>query len=78
VSNGHWEELIIVPRPGVRGYYFLGREVVRLVLRPILGVLRREMGLREVLGGWIELVEFVLGWREGWWEVWDPLVAWVA
>ena len=78
MSNGHWEELIIVPRPGVRGYYFLGREVVRLVLRPILGVLRRETGLREVLGGWIELVEFVLGWRKGWWEVWDPLVAWVA
>jgi hypothetical protein len=30
VSNGHWEEQIIVPRPGVREYYFLGREVVRL------------------------------------------------
>lgn len=53
MSNGHWEELIIVLRLGVRGYYFLGREAVRLVLRPILGVLRREMGLREVLGGWV-------------------------
>jgi hypothetical protein len=53
VSNGHWEERIIVPRPGVRGCYFLEREVVRLVLRPILGVLKREMGLREVLG-WVD------------------------
>lgn len=30
VSNRHWEERIIVPRSEVRGYYFLGREVVRL------------------------------------------------
>jgi hypothetical protein len=43
-----------------------------------LGALRREMGLREVLGGWIELVGFVLGWRDGWREVLDPGVAWVA
>jgi hypothetical protein len=39
-------------------------------LRPILGALRREMGLRKVLGGWIELVGFLLGWRDGWREVW--------
>ncbi|PMD36185.1 hypothetical protein L207DRAFT_515909 [Hyaloscypha variabilis F] len=66
ISNGHWEEQIIVPRPGVRGYYFLEGEVVRLVLMPIWGLLRWEVGFREVVRGWIELVGFVLGWREGW------------
>ncbi|KAE9371199.1 hypothetical protein N431DRAFT_409679 [Stipitochalara longipes BDJ] len=76
ISNGHWEERIVVPRPGVRGYYFLGREVVRLVLVQTWGLLRWELGVKEVIKGWIEFAEFVVGWREGWWELWDPWVAW--
>ena len=34
ISNEHNEEMIVVPKPGARGYYFFGSEVVRQVLVP--------------------------------------------
>jgi hypothetical protein len=76
IANGHKEERIVVPRPGVRGYYSFGNEAVRLVLLPIWGLLRWQVGVRELLRWWIEFLEYVVGWRECWWEVWDPWVVW--
>jgi len=76
VSKGHLKDQIIVPRPPFRGYYFLGNEIVRLVLGPVLAFLRWEIGIREVVRGWLEFLGFVMWWREGWEEVWDPWVVW--
>ncbi len=78
VSNGHWEERIVVPSPGMRGYCFVGFEVVSFVLLPVWGWVRRKIGVREVIGGWVEFIGRVLFWREGWWEFWDPWVGWWA
>ncbi|KAL2070779.1 hypothetical protein VTL71DRAFT_13805 [Oculimacula yallundae] len=77
VTNGHKIEKMIVPRPGAaRGYYWIGYDLVTLVLLPILGIVRFEVGAREVLRSWMEFVEHVLFWRDGTWEHWDPWPAW--
>jgi hypothetical protein len=76
ISNGHRAEALVVPKPGVPGYYWIGHDLVTRVLLPFLGLLRFEVGLREMLGLWGEFVEHVLYWRDGTWEVWDPWPTW--
>lgn len=76
ISNGHKSELLIVPKPGSKGYYWIGHDLVALVLLPILRLLRLEIGVRDLLGMWLEFMEHVLYWRDGTWEVWDPWPAW--
>jgi hypothetical protein len=72
ISNGHRAEALVVPKPGVPGYYWIGHDLVTRVLLPFLGFLRFEVGLKEMAGLWGEFVEHVLYWRDGTWEVWDP------
>lgn len=76
VANGHRLENLIVHKPGVPGYYWVGHDLVTRILLPLLGFLRFEVGLGEMLGLWMEFVEHVLYWRDGTWEVWDPWPAW--
>jgi hypothetical protein len=76
VGNGHWEEKVVVPSSEGRGYYFLQNEVWNLVLVPTLGVLRWQIGVWELMRGWIAFLGLVVGGREVWWKVWDPWVWW--
>jgi hypothetical protein len=76
ISNGHRAEALVVPKPGVPGYYWIGHDLVTRVLIPLLGFLRFEVGLREMMEFWLEFAEHVLYWRDGTWEVWDPWPAW--
>ncbi|PVH82130.1 hypothetical protein DL98DRAFT_514193 [Cadophora sp. DSE1049] len=76
ISNGHKSDALVVPRPGVPGYYWIGHDLVTRVILPVLSVLRSEIGVRDMLRMWMEFVEHVLYWRDGTWEVWDPWPAW--
>lgn len=76
IANGHRSDALVVPKPGVPGYYWIGHDLVTRVLLPVLGVLRREVGVLDLLRMWMEFVEHVLYWRDGTWEVWDPWPAW--
>jgi hypothetical protein len=75
ISNGHRAEALIVPQPSVPGYYWVGHDLVSRVLLPLLAVLRFEMGFLHMLGLWVEFLEHVLYWRDGTYEIWDPLPA---
>lgn len=76
ISNGHRAEALIVPKPNVQGYYWIGHDLVTRVVIPLLVVLRWEMGVWQMLGLWMEFLEHVLYWRDGTYEVWDPWPAW--
>ncbi|KAG0652964.1 hypothetical protein D0Z07_0474 [Hyphodiscus hymeniophilus] len=76
ISNGHRVDALIVPKPSVPGYYWIGHDLVTRVLIPLLAVLRWEMGVWQMLAMWMEFVEHVLYWRDGTYEVWDPWPAW--
>ena len=76
IANGHRSEELIVPKPNVKSYYWVGNDLVTKVLLPFLGFLRFEVGVMEVLGEWVGFVEHVVYWRDGTFEVWDPWPAW--
>jgi hypothetical protein len=78
IANGHRTDGLVTPKPGISGYYFLEYEVIGMVLLPVLQCLKGQVRLREMIKGWMEFLGCVLWWREVWWEVWDPWVAWWA
>ncbi|KAH8679012.1 hypothetical protein BGZ60DRAFT_370720 [Tricladium varicosporioides] len=77
VVNGHKDAThIVVPRPGVPGYYWISHDLITLVMLPILSIMRGEIGIHELIGKWVEFAGHVLLWKEGTWEVWDPWPWW--
>jgi hypothetical protein len=79
ISNGHRDPYsLVVPKPDVPGYYWIGHDFATRVLLPVLRFLRREVGILQVGGSWMEFVEHLVYWRESTYEVWDPWPAWWA
>jgi hypothetical protein len=76
ISNGHRLEALVIPRPSIPGYYWIGHDLVTRVFLPLFGFLRSEMTFMDMFGGWMEFLEHVLYWRDGTWEIWDPWPAW--
>lgn len=58
------------------GYYWIGHDLVELVIMPVLSLLRFRGTLREVLAGWTRFLEHVVLWKDGTYEMWDPLPWW--
>jgi hypothetical protein len=78
ISNGHRDDALVVPKPGVEGYYWIGHDLVTKILLPVLKVVKGEMGLKECLQRWMEFLEHVCFWREATYEIWDPWPTWWA
>lgn len=72
ISNGHRGEELIVPRPDTPLYYWIGHDLVTLVLLPVLEFLRHRIGLFDIVESWVEFAEHVIYWRDGTFETWDP------
>ncbi|KAL9026561.1 MAG: hypothetical protein Q9196_004792 [Gyalolechia fulgens] len=78
-GNGHAldmgaEEVVIPKNP--RPCYWIGHDVVTLVLLPLLHLTMGRMHLRGWLQGCWESMTHVLFWKEGTFEVWDPMPWW--
>ncbi|KXT00793.1 hypothetical protein AC578_2960 [Pseudocercospora eumusae] len=54
-------------------YYWIGHDLVEFVLASIIGVLRGQTSFSELLDGLRSFAEHILSWRDGTYEVWDPL-----
>ena len=78
VTNGHTGDFLITPKPGIPGYYFLDSELVNSGLLPVLRLLKRTGNIAKVTAGWSEMIGRVLCWREAYFDIWDPWVAWWA
>lgn len=66
---------IIVPGSEM-GYYWIGHDLVELVIMPVLSVLRFKGTPKAIMVGWTSFLEHVLLWKDGTYEIWDPLPWW--
>jgi hypothetical protein len=64
---------ISFPHPTAPGVYFSGQDLVLLVLLPLLQLLTFRMGFMQFIQHCITFLNHVLFWREGTYELWDPL-----
>lgn len=64
---------IAVPQPTAPGCYWVGHDIVTLVLHPLLRLLTLKIGIWQFIHHVTTFVNHVLFWREGTYEVWDPL-----
>lgn len=70
------------PKPSIvtpstaAGYYWIGHDLVTLVILPFWEFARRKIDIWIFFTSWIGFVEHVVFWRDGTFEVWDPWPAW--
>lgn len=77
--NGHSEapqqKDIVKPVPHPDRYYWIGHDVVTLLFSPLLLLLLRRTSLSEFAQNLKIFVEHLLLWKDGTYELWDPLPA---
>ncbi|KAK8216822.1 hypothetical protein M8818_001785 [Zalaria obscura] len=58
-------------------YYWIGHDLVELVVLPFLSLFSKNgMSFVEVFEHWVKFLEHLVWWKDGTYEVWDPLPAW--
>lgn len=57
---------------GVLSRYWLGHDLVTLVLLPLFGFLTLQLGLGQLVDSARQFVEHVVFWKDGTFELWDP------
>ena len=77
-ANGTVNEHIVAPRYLDVRYYWIGHDLVNLVLLPLFGLLTldRDSSLSGVAKGIDTLLDRLLFWKDGTYEFWDPLPWW--
>lgn len=58
------------------GYHWMGHDVATLLIYPLLFLLLRKIALSEYLQNCRAFLEYLLFWKDGTYELWDPLPAW--
>lgn len=66
----------VTPSPQPAKYYWIGHDLVILVLYPLLLVLLRKMALQDFEKDCYKFLEHFLLWKDGTYELWDPLPIW--
>lgn len=72
--NGHEEQIAFAK--SVNGYYWIGHDLVSHVLHPFLRLLRGRIGALQYIQGCVTFLNHMLFWKDGTYEVWDPLPWW--
>ena len=67
---------IITPSTTTTGYYWIGHDLVTMVMLPFWDFASRKIDIWTFLASWVEFVEHILFWKDGTFEVWDPWPAW--
>lgn len=57
-------------------YYWIGHDLITLILYPLLLLLRRKSTLQALEKGCYTFLEHLLLWKDGTHELWDPLPSW--
>jgi catechol O-methyltransferase len=65
---------VIAPESAT-GVYYVGQDLLDLVLRPTMQLLTLKIGILQLFWNLLTFMEHVLFWRDGIYEVWDPLPA---
>lgn len=64
---------LVVPRGPPRWRYWIGHDLVTLVILPLLDLLWGVAAPGYVFDSWAECYRHVVGWKEGAFAVWDPV-----
>ncbi|KAF2441121.1 hypothetical protein P171DRAFT_465678 [Karstenula rhodostoma CBS 690.94] len=64
---------IVIPRSPTPSYYWLGHDVVALLILPVLDLLWGIKTVSEVLDCMTDFWEHVVSWRDGTFEIQDPI-----
>lgn len=75
LSNGVADEQIAYAK-SFNGFYWVGHDLVSLVLHPLLLLLQFRIGIRQFLQSCVTFLNHVLFWKDGTYETWDPLPWW--
>lgn len=67
---------VAFPQSTAPGIYWVGHDVVTLVLHPLLRLLTLKIGAWQFVHHVATFVNHVLFWKDGTYEVWDPLPWW--
>ena len=67
---------IVIPLPQTNKYYWIGHDLVTLILYPFLLVLLRKITVGQWISNVKTFLEHFLLWKDGTYEFWDPLPAW--
>ncbi len=61
-----------------RRYYWIGHDLVELILLPVLSILLRQPGyaVSQIPGTFVGFLDHILNWYDGTFERWDPLPWW--
>ena len=73
-GNGHPTEIVIPRQPAA--YYWIGHDVVSLVLQPLLHVLMFRLSVADSIRDCYTFLQHVLFWKDGTFEMSDPLPWW--
>ncbi|EAW13535.1 uncharacterized protein ACLA_055830 [Aspergillus clavatus NRRL 1] len=68
-----WRKPIVVPRKSAKSYYWIGHDIVTLLLIPLLTWGCGEGGVDEVTGGIRAFWNHLMHWRDGTYVAWDPV-----
>lgn len=74
VVNGHKEHIVVPTHPAK--YYWIGHDLVSLVLHPFLELLIGATSISDFLQGCYLFLQHLLLWKDGTYEIWDPLPWW--
>ena len=69
------EYMPVTPRD-TKKYYWIGHDLVTMVILPSISLLLRKITLSEHMNNLRTFIEHVLFWKDGTYEIWDPLPAW--
>ena len=80
--NGHTngaieekEQELVTPAKVLK-YYWIGNDLVEFVYLPLQQLILRQISLAAYLQGCVDFLEHILLWKDGTYELWDPLPAW--
>jgi hypothetical protein len=82
--DGHKEPLsadsiigsVAFPQPTAPGYYWVGHDIVTLLLHPLLRLMTFKIGTWQFIHHVTTFANHLLFWKDGTYEVWDPLPWW--
>lgn len=74
-TNEEKRKDIVVPKQQAK-YYWIGHDLVQLFLLPILSLLSGQASIGDTWMSVRNFVEHILFWKDGTFELWDPLPWW--
>ncbi len=68
-------DTLVVPASSAK-YYWVGHDLVELILLPLLSLFTFQLSPKQYFNNLLQFLEHLLFWKDGTYELWDPLPWW--